>query len=163
MWLILIWETQCPRINSKIELKAIYYAILSCLCWFLPIHLLLLAYLSDAKGSMPSKKILLVKRLPEETLASFVALGETGFSWQSYPNAADLAATLKKEDFSLLFFDHRGVPGEPFAFIESVRDTQKKIPLFLICETLEMVSVIQAIRLGVKDYFQPPQIGRAHV
>src|SRR3954469_10443779 len=107
-------------------------------------------------GSMSSKKILLVKKFPEETRVSSVAVGETDFKWRSFPSAQETATALKTEEFGLLFFDHRGVAGDPLAFIESVRDPQKKTPVFLISDPLEMVSVIQAIRLGVKDYFQPP-------
>ena len=105
---------------------------------------------------MPSKKILLVRKFPNEIRVSSVAVGDTGFSWRSLSNATDLASTIKAEEFSLLFFDHRGVAGDPLAFIESVRDPKKKTPVFLTSDPLEMVSVIQAIRLGVKDYFQPP-------
>ncbi|MEO6995222.1 MAG: hypothetical protein ABI273_16570, partial [Lacunisphaera sp.] len=105
---------------------------------------------------MSSKKILLVRKFPHETRVSSVAVGDAGFKWRSISDAAGVASIIKEEEFSLLFFDHRGVAGDPLSFIESVRDPKKKTPIFLTSDPLEMVSVIQAIRLGVKDYFQPP-------
>jgi len=105
---------------------------------------------------MPPKKILLVHKLPEVTCISSVAVGESGIFWQSFTSMAGVVEQIAKEDPCLLFFDYRGVAGDPMAFIESVRDPQKKPPVFLVSDTLGMVSVIQAIRLGIKDYFQPP-------
>ncbi len=105
---------------------------------------------------MDPKKIFLNKKIPEETRTSGVAVGDANFSWQSCKSASEVAALVSSEDPGLLFFDFRGVAGDPMAFIESIRDAQKKTPVFLVSDTLGMVSVIQAIRLGVKDYFQPP-------
>src|SRR6266540_4070661 len=105
---------------------------------------------------MMSPKILLVKKLRDETRASSVIVGESGFYWRSFASAKDVGDALRKEDFTLMVFDHRGVPGDPLAFIESVRETQKNKPVFLISDPLELELVIQAIRIGVKDLFQPP-------
>jgi DNA-binding response OmpR family regulator len=136
--------------------RPIYYAILSWSRWFLWANLLSRVTPFQDPGSMSSKILLLVKKFPEEIRVSSVAAGDAAFQWRSFSNPPEVAAALRQEDFGLLFFDHRGVPGDPLGFIESVRDPQKKTPVFLLSDSLEMVSVIHAIRLGVKDYFQPP-------
>ncbi len=110
-----------------------------------------------------SPKILLVKKLREETRACSVVVGEAGFYWRSFANAHDVGVALRKEDFSLLIFDHRGVSGDPLSFIESVGEAQRNKTVFLISDPLQLDCVVQAIRVGVKDLFQAPVDLRAIV
>src|SRR5215207_4099782 len=105
---------------------------------------------------MMSPKILLVKKLREETHAASVVVGEAGFYWRSFANAHDVGVALRKEDFSLLIFDHRGVAGDPLAFINSIGDAHKNRTVFLLSDPLQLDVVVQAIRVGVKDLFQAP-------
>jgi DNA-binding response OmpR family regulator len=103
-----------------------------------------------------SQKILLVKKLRDETRACSVVVGEAGFYWRAFANAHDVGVALRKENFSLLIFDHRGVSGDPLAFIESIGETQRNKTVFLISDPLQLDCVVQAIRAGVKDLFQAP-------
>ena len=103
-----------------------------------------------------SQKILLVKKLREETRACSVVVGEAGFYWRAFAHAHDVGVALRKENFSLLIFDHRGVAGDPLAFIESIGETQRNKTVFLISDPLQLDCVVQAIRVGVKDLFQAP-------
>ena len=103
-----------------------------------------------------SSKILLVKKLRDETRACSVVVGEAGFYWRSFANAHDVGVALRKENFSLLIFDHRGVQGDPLAFIESIGEAQRNKAVFLISDPLQLDCVVQAIRVGVKDLFQAP-------
>src|SRR5882724_1969310 len=103
-----------------------------------------------------SPKILLVKKLRDETRACSVVVGEAGFYWRSFANAHEVGVALRKENFSLLIFDHRGVAGDPLAFIESIGETQRNKTVFLISDPLQLDCVVHAIRVGVKDLFQAP-------
>ena len=103
-----------------------------------------------------SAKILLARKLRNETRAHSILVGDTGFYWRDLPAEADLLAELRGERFSLIIVDHRDLADDPLAFVESLRRWQKDTPVLVVSEQLALENVIRAIRVGVKDLFHPP-------
>ncbi|MEO5959195.1 MAG: hypothetical protein ABIZ49_10595, partial [Opitutaceae bacterium] len=101
-------------------------------------------------------RILLVRKLPGESRARSAVVGETGFYWRDLATEDEIAAALRGESFSLIIVDHRGVPGDPLPFVESLRKWKREVPIFLFGEELEFEGVVRAMRAGVKDLFHPP-------
>ena len=110
-----------------------------------------------------SAKILLARKLHNETRAHSILVGDTGFYWRDLPAEAELVAELRGERFSLIIVDHRDVTDDPLAFVESLRRWQKDTPVLVVSEELALENVIRAIRVGVKDLFHHPIDLRAMV
>ena len=110
-----------------------------------------------------SAKILLARKLHNETRAHSILVGDTGFYWRDLPAEAELVAELRGERFSLIIVDHRDVANDPLAFVESLRRWQKDTPVLVVSEELALENVIRAIRVGVKDLFHHPIDLRAMV
>ena len=110
-----------------------------------------------------SAKILLARKLRNETRAHSILVGDTGFYWRDLPAEADLLAELRGERFSLIIVDTRDLADDPLAFVESLRRWQKDTPVLVVSEQLALENVIRAIRVGVKDLFHPPIDLRAMV
>ena len=110
-----------------------------------------------------SAKILLARRLHNETRAHSILVGDTGFYWRDLPAEAELVNELRGERFSLIIVDHRDMTDDPLAFVESLRRWQKDTPVLVVSEELALENVIRAIRVGVKDLFHHPIDLRAMV
>ncbi|MEO6874864.1 MAG: hypothetical protein ABI222_08580 [Opitutaceae bacterium] len=110
-----------------------------------------------------SAKILLARKLQNETQAHSILVGDTGFYWRDLPAEAELVAELRGERFSLIIVDHRNLQDDPLAFVESIRRWQKDTPVLVVSEELALENVIRAIRVGVKDLFHHPIDLRAMV
>jgi DNA-binding response OmpR family regulator len=110
-----------------------------------------------------SAKILLARKLSNETRAHSILVGDTGFYWRDLPAESDLVAELRGERFSLIIVDHRDLANDPLAFVESLRRWQKDTPVLVVSEELALENVIRAIRVGVKDLFHHPIDLRAMV
>jgi len=110
-----------------------------------------------------SAKILLARKLHNETRAHSILVGDTGFYWRDLPAEAELVNELRGERFSLIIVDHRDLTDDPLAFVESLRRWQKDTPVLVVSEELALENVIRAIRVGVKDLFHHPIDLRAMV
>ena len=110
-----------------------------------------------------SAKILLARKLHNETRAHSILVGDTGFYWRDLPAEAELVNELRGERFSLIIVDHRDMKDDPLAFVESLRRWQKDTPVLVVSEELALENVIRAIRVGVKDLFHHPIDLRAMV
>ena len=103
-----------------------------------------------------SATILLVRQLTHEIIARSAVASETGFYWRAFKNETEIGDALQHERFDLIVADQRGQAGDPLEFVDKLRRHQAHAQVFLVCEQLDMKTVIRAIRAGVRDLFHPP-------
>ena len=108
-------------------------------------------------------KILFAKYSPTSCQIRSALVSAGGVYWRTHDTGEDIAAILHREKFDLAVTDCRGANGNVLNLVESLRQQQAQLPVFLISERLELESVVKAIRLGVKDLFNPPLDFRAFV
>ena len=101
-------------------------------------------------------KILLVR---DETLGHRVRslmADESTLYWRSSDPPKDLETSLGEEHFGLIIADYRETKTDVLDAVEALRKRQPDAQIILICKKLELEEIIHAIRLGVRDVFNPP-------
>ena len=81
---------------------------------------------------------------------------ESTLYWRSSDPKKDLDTTLGEERFDLIIADYREAKTDVLSAVESLRKRQPESQIILICKKLELEEIIRAIRLGVRDVFNPP-------
>ena len=103
---------------------------------------------------MPAK-ILLLKYDAQKCAALACYADEATLYWHGF-GPAEAADALRLERFQLVIADVNGTGADPIARVDDLRRQQEGAHLFLICGKLELPQVVRAIRLGVRDVFNPP-------
>jgi hypothetical protein len=81
---------------------------------------------------------------------------ESTLYWRASDPQKNLDTALGEERFDLIIADHRDSKTDVLGAVESLRKRQPESQIILICKKLELEEIIRAIRLGVRDVFNPP-------
>ncbi|OHE80994.1 MAG: hypothetical protein A3G75_15055 [Verrucomicrobia bacterium RIFCSPLOWO2_12_FULL_64_8] len=103
---------------------------------------------------MPAK-ILLLKYDAQKCAALACYADEATLYWHGF-GPSEAAEALRLEQFQLVIADIIGAAADPIAKMDELRRQQEAAHLFVICGKLELPQVVRAIRLGVRDVFNPP-------
>jgi len=86
---------------------------------------------------------------------TLVADGPT-FCWQRMNPKDDLETALGVDQFDLIIANYLDANTDVLRAVELLRQRQPKAQIILLCRKLELPEIIRAIRLGVRDVFNPP-------
>ena len=101
-------------------------------------------------------KILLVRNENQGQRVRSLMADESTLYWRSSDPQKDLETALGEEHFDLIIADYRETKTDVLGAVESLRKRQPEAQIILICKKLELEEIIRAIRLGVRDVFNPP-------
>ncbi len=108
---------------------------------------------SSAKAPL---KILLVRNETQGSRVRSLMADESTLYWRSSDPQKDVDTALGEEHFDLIIADYREAKTDVLGAVESLRKRQPEAQIILICKKLELEEIIRAIRLGVRDVFNPP-------
>lgn len=101
-------------------------------------------------------KVLLLKNHREHALARSWIVDEGGLHGRSIPDSTELNETLRRDRFELVLVDQRQSDDDLIETLSGVRQFQPESRLLVLSDKLALPQVIQAMRYGVRDIFQPP-------
>ena len=108
---------------------------------------------STAKAPL---KILLVRNESQGSRVRSLMADESTLYWRASDPQKNLDTALGEERFDLIIADHRDSKTDVLGAVEALRKRQPEAQIILICKKLELEEIIRAIRLGVRDVFNPP-------
>ena len=106
-------------------------------------------------------KILLVDTGRHNPCFRSLTVDATKVEWLPLDPKQDFETVLGTEHFDIIIADYRETQADVIAEVKEIRKRQPKAQILLVCRKLELQDIARAIRLGVRDVFNPPLDVRA--
>ena len=105
-----------------------------------------------------NEKILIVKSETEEAKALSFLLSGTGYSTSAHSNGWEALEAAQNERFDLAITDRALEENQSeLGLVAQLKETQPKLPVFLLSEGHELEDIIYCIRAGVTDIIDEPK------
>jgi len=113
---------------------------------------------SKIKRQVLNKKILIVRKEEDDAIVLSFLLSGTGYRTSSHSTAQTALDAARLEQYDLAIIDCSIAENRrDLDFVSNLKETQPKLPVFLLSENHELDDVISCIRAGVTQIIDEPE------